>query len=223
QWQREAPDSDPALDALIYAELEQTRRLRRQSPQAALDQQRSVAQLVEKLRKRSGSAASVLKLTGDIYRTLGLLEGGTHHEPEAIAAFRKATEAGLEWHSRHPGIPSIRGLANTYSDAIFSLLPFAPASMPQVQAYAKAYVALMSRGDLPDAQAEFWIQHRLNLQSAQAHITVALGNRQLAEKELEAVGRALDAVIRNGEGTFWASVERVRVATTLAQLRRPQR
>lgn len=223
EWNKENPDSSQALEALIYAELEQTRRLRRQGPQAALDQQRIVANLLENLRRKSGPTPSTLKLTGDIYRTLGLLETGTHHKREAIAAFQKSIQAGVEWHSHHPGIPTIRGLANSYYDAILGLLQFAPDTLALVQSYERSHNALINRPDLPDPQADFWVQHRLNLQSAQAHLAVALGQREAAEQKLEALARALDQVIQGGEGAFWASVERVRIATTLAQLRRPRR
>jgi eukaryotic-like serine/threonine-protein kinase len=219
-WVREEPGSWEALEQWMILENIAARRLRLKGLMPALEKQRQVVARLPELQKLGPPAASYLRLAAEQYRLLGGLlvddslraNGGR----EFLEAMTQAVRAAEEFYQVAPGVLSTRSLLVIYSEYVIHAVELDLSPFAEMERVIRRSEEILNGLGLPDREADFWAQQRMELNLTRAWLAIARKDYPEMERLFALCRQQLDAV--RPPGQMWVALRRAHLAQKEAEV-----
>ena len=163
-WMKEEPKSWQALEHYLYLENNKTRRLRLKGVDLAIENQRIVLSRLPELKQLGIPERNYWRQAAQQYQLMGgVLVGEKKSAVELLEAMTKAVQAAEELYRIEQSVMTTRTLLTTYLEYVEYTVDVGMVMFGENERLIRRSEEILNSPQLPDKDAAFWEQHRLEL------------------------------------------------------------
>ncbi len=220
RWVQEEPESWEALEHLLYFENAMTRRLRLQGRDAAIAHQRGVVARVGEMKRLGAPEKNYWRMEAEQQRLLaGLMLGGDGEKsrPDFVEAMNAAVQAAEELYQVEATPMSTRLLLVIYGEYAIQTVEMGAPVVEELDRVIERSAQILGAPDLPDRNAGYWAEQRLELEMSRAWAAVARQDWGAAKKQFAICRQKLEEAGRVRPGAFQLAMRGAQIAEAEAK------
>lgn len=220
RWTKEEPGSWEALEHLLYFENALTRRLRLQGLDAALAHQRQVVARVAEMKRLGAPERNYWRMETEQQRLMaGLLAGveDADRRLEFVKAANAAVRAAEELYRLEATPLTTRLLLVIYGEYAVQSVDTGVPVIQELERVIARSAEILNSPDLPDRNAGYWAEQRLELEMSRAWAAVARQEWEAAKKQFALCRQKLDEAGRAGPGSLLLAMRGAQIAQAEAK------
>jgi hypothetical protein len=220
RWVEEEPRSWEALEHLLYFENALTRRLRLQGRDAAIAHQQQVVARVAALQRLGAPARNYWRMEAEQQRLMaGLLLGGEDaaNRPAFLKAMNAAVRAAEELYRLEVTPLTTRLLLVIYGEYAVQTVEMGVPVAGELDRVIARCAGILDAPDLPDRNAPYWAEQRVELEMSRAWAAVARQEWGTARKQFAICRRKLEEAARTGPGSPLMAMRGAQIAEAEAK------
>ncbi len=184
KWLRQEPRSWEALEHFLYIENGKTRRLRLKGLDLAIANQRKVLARLPELKQLGAPERNYWRNAAEQYRLMGGLltdDSLAKLAPALLDSMTQGVRAAEEFYRIEPSVLSTRLLLTLYLEYVVQTVDMGMVMYGENERVIRRSEEILESPQLPDRDAAFWEQNRLEL--LQAKGWAAIGRKDYAAME----------------------------------------
>jgi hypothetical protein len=215
RWAKEEPGSWEALEHLLYFENAMTRRLRLQGREAAIANQRQVVARVAELKGLGAPEKNYWRMEAEQQRLMaGLMLGGDEAKsrPDFVKAMNAAVRAAEELYRVEATPLTTRLLLVIYGEYAVQTVEMGVPVAEELDRVIARSAEILGSPELPDRNAGYWAEQRLELEMSRAWAAVARGDWAGAKKQFAICREKLEEAKLARPGAFLLAMRAAQIA-----------
>jgi hypothetical protein len=220
RWATEEPDSWEALEHQLYFENAMTRRLRMQGRDEAIAHQQKVVARVAQLRRLGAPTRNYRRMEAEQQRLMaGLMLGGddTKSRPDFVEAMNAAVKAAEELYRLEATPLTTRLLLVIYGEYAIQTVEMGVPVLEELERVIARSAEILNSPDLPDRNAGYWAEQRLELEMSRAWAALARQDWAAAKKQFAICRKKLEEAGRGRPGALLLAMRGAQIAEAEAK------